>query len=78
MKMNEKVDIAVDAFSKKLEPILEWKDKFQNIWVWSIVSGVIIGFTAFGIKALTDKYTAKDQQGEVGIADLRASPVRRK
>lgn len=74
MKMHEKVDTSFDLLKKDIGPILEWKEKFQNIWVWSIVSGFILGMVGFGTIRLAEKLTKK-QANE--IPNIKTMPMKR-
>lgn len=79
-KMNNKIDTVDDALKKRLQPIEDWKEKFSNIYMWGIISGVIIGMVAFGVKetaswALTRKRSLDNVQDT--IATLKAMPMRR-
>lgn len=55
MKMKEEVDTGFELVKKDIDKIVEWKDKFQNIWVWSIVSGFVIAVVAFGSNRIIEK-----------------------
>lgn len=70
MKQNEKLEASIDAMKKRIDPIESKQDKMQNIYVWSIVSGVIMGMVALGITKFGAKIFNKQEEPMVGYKSL--------
>jgi glycyl-tRNA synthetase (class II) len=76
LKMNEKIDGNDYELKKRIEPLEIKTEKINNIYIYSIVGGVILGLTAFASTKLIDRVWKSNMEETRDVSNLRIAPVR--
>ncbi len=77
LRMNEKIDTQTKYLRDEIQPIVLFKEKFSNLYLWSIVGGVVIGLTGFFTSELIKRFVDKANSPQMTVENLKAVPVRK-
>ncbi len=76
LKMKEQNDAAHSSVVKRVSDLEGQQEKISNIYVWSIVGGVVAGLTLFGVMKATERFSSKVQTDAIEkIENLRSEPI---